>query len=58
MHDRRGFLAMAVAAALGLTLPLGWAVRRGLSVERRGKVFIVDGWILTAADVRALAHVL
>jgi hypothetical protein len=52
MHDRRGFLRSAVAAAVGLALPLGglW----GLRVERRGKVFLVDGWVLTAADVRAL----
>jgi hypothetical protein len=31
----------------------------GLRIVRRGKVFIVDGWVLTAADLRALRdHVL
>ena len=61
MHDRRGFLEMAAAAALALALPFGgaWRSRGDLRVERRGKVFLVDGWVLTAEDVRALRdHVL
>ena len=59
MRGRRGFLGMALVAALGLALPLGpWRGFRGLRVARRGKVFIVDGWVLTAEDVRALTRVL
>jgi hypothetical protein len=55
MHDRRGMLKAAVLAALALALPPGPPWRefwRGLRVERRGKVFLVDGWVLTADDVR------
>ena len=63
MHDRRGLLKTAFFAALALALPLGGARWRGtwrdLRVERRGKLFLVDGWVLTAEDVRALNdHVL
>jgi hypothetical protein len=57
VRDRRAFLTTTLLAALALALPLGlW---RGLRVERRGRVFLVDGWVLTADDVRALRdHVL
>jgi hypothetical protein len=57
VHDRRAFLRTSLFAALALALPLGgrW---RGLRIERRGRVFLVDGWVLTAADVRALTRVL
>ena len=54
VHDRRAFLKAVLLA--GLALPLGlW---RGLRVERRGKMYLVDGWVLTAEDVRALTRVL
>ena len=46
MH-RRGFLTLLVL------LSLGWPASRP-RVLRRGRVFLVDGWILTAADLRAL----
>jgi hypothetical protein len=60
MLDRRGALKAALLAALGLALPPARASGlEGLRVVRRGKVFIVDGWVLTAADLRALRdHVL
>lgn len=52
MRNRRTFLRTAVLGALALALPIG--IRRGLRIERRGSVYLVDGWVLTAADVRAL----
>lgn len=56
MRDRRGFLKTVLFAALAA--PLG-GVWRGLRAERRGRMFLVDGWVLTADDVRALRdHVL
>jgi len=56
VHDRRAFLKAVLLAGLALALPLGlW---RGLRVERRGKMYLVDGWVLTAEDVRALTRVL
>ena len=58
VRDRRTFLRTALLSALALALPLG-GIWRGLRIERRGKVFLVDGWVLTADDVRALRdHVL
>jgi hypothetical protein len=55
MH-RRGFLRTAAAGLALALLPFG--LRRGLRVVRRGRMFIVDGWVLTAEDVRALRDVL
>ena len=46
-----------LTALIALMLPFGGLrLRRTLRVERRGKLFIVDGWVLTAADVRALTR--
>ena len=61
MRTRRSFLTTAVLgaalAALAPVLPFG--IGRSLRIERRGSVYLVDGWVLTAADVRALRdHVL
>jgi len=36
-----------------LALPFGGGAG-GLRITRRGRFFLVDGWVLTAADVRAL----
>lgn len=58
--DRRGFLAAAgVAGLLGLpaaaaAAPLPAPAGPGLRAVRHGDVYLVDGWVLTAADVRAL----
>jgi hypothetical protein len=58
VHDRRAFLKKALLTGLALALPLG-GLWRGLRVERRGRMFLIDGWVLTAEDVRALRdHVL
>jgi hypothetical protein len=52
-------LTATLLAALGLALPARSSALDGLRIVRRGKVFIVDGWVLTAADLRALRdHVL
>jgi hypothetical protein len=56
--DRRAFLGSV--AALGLALPLGGAAG-GLAaalplprIERLGGMFLVDGWVLTRADIEML----
>jgi hypothetical protein len=51
MH-RRSFLMLAVLSALGL--PLGRTPPAGPRIRRHGRLFVVDGWILTAEDLRAL----
>jgi hypothetical protein len=55
--DRRGFLAAAGVAGL-LGLPAAAAPLPdpgpGLRAVRHGGVYLVDGWVLTAADLRAL----
>ena len=54
MTDRRSFLRTALLAALAWPLGRGGETLPGLRVVRRGRVFLVDGWVLTAADIRAL----
>ena len=51
MQDRRRF--MAVFALLFATTPLLQLLGPG-STTRRGKHYIINGWILTEADVEAL----
>ena len=48
MQDRRTFLISGVA--LAAILPFG-----GSKSRRYGKFFLVNGWVLTADDIRALA---
>ena len=62
MQNRRSFLTSAALVAAGLPLA-GWAkampaaMAEPLSVQRFGKFFLVNGWVLTAEDVAALeAH--
>jgi hypothetical protein len=58
--DRRRFLAAAgVAGLLGLPAAAGAAAPLpvpgpGLRAVRLGDMYLVNGWVLTAADVRAL----
>ena len=54
LPDRRAFLG--TAAALGLALPLtGLAGLAGPAagppIERLGRLYLVDGWVLTRDDV-------
>jgi hypothetical protein len=51
VQDRRRF--MAVCALLFATTPLLHLLGRG-SATKRGKYYLVNGWILTEADVDAL----
>ena len=55
VQDRRSFLKTALA--LGLALPAtGLAAMTAPlpRIERLGSVYLVDGWILTRADVEFL----
>jgi hypothetical protein len=56
--DRRSFLAAAgVAGLLGLPASAAAptpALSPGPRVVRHGNVYLVDGWVLTAGDLRAL----
>lgn len=55
MPNRRSFLVSLVSGAVfaaGLAR-VGWA--RQPAVRRHGRFYIVNGWVLTAEDVRALS---
>lgn len=56
MPSRRTFLALVTALA-GLPLaggPVAALVPAGPEVRRYGRHYLVNGWILTAADLEAL----
>ena len=55
MQNRRSFLTSVAIITAGLPLA-GWArpMAEPLSVRRFGEFFLVNGWVLTAADVAAL----
>jgi hypothetical protein len=58
MQDRRSFLKSALA--LGVALPAAGAALPAAAgpplprIERLGAVYLVDGWVLTRADVEFL----
>ena len=56
MQDRRTILisGLLFGAASAAPLPLAGANRHPV-VRRHGKFFLVNGWVLTDDDVRALA---
>ena len=56
MQNRRSFLASIALLTAGLPFA-GWGGRQ-LAVQRYGKFFLVNGWILTAEDVEALESML
>ena len=51
MPSRRSFLTLALSFAA--SLPFAGRIG-GARIQRSGKFFLVNGWILTAEDVRAL----
>ncbi len=56
MPSRRSVLATLLASTLGLPLagPAAALVAGGPEVRRYGRFFIVNGWVLTAADLELL----
>lgn len=55
MQNRRSFLISLVSGAVFATglARVGWASQP--AIRRHGSFYIVNGWVLTAEDVRALS---
>lgn len=56
MPNRRSFLVCLLAGAVftaGLAR-VGWVSQP--AIRRHGRFYIVNGWVLTAEDVRALSN--
>ncbi len=51
MQDRRHFLGLTGAVALSVAAPMAATSGAATAASRKGRFYIVNGWILTGVDL-------